>query len=84
MPVSQKGFAAQVLILVVLLVGLAVGFYLVKEKTNLLPKASVSGPTGPQTSFLLTTESGAPKAAGERFNVYLKVRSDLETANLFD
>lgn len=36
--VNQKGFA-HILLILLLLVGLAVGIYLVQQKTNLLPKA---------------------------------------------
>lgn len=46
--VNQKGFA-HIFLIILLLVGLAVGIYLVQQKTNLLPKAGggpmiISGP----------------------------------------
>lgn len=91
---SQKGFV-HILLLLLLLVGLAVGVYLVGQKTNLLPKASVSKPTGPETSFTLVGPNDCASGwicalgfrsepqPGEEFEVKLFVRSDIDEANLF-
>ena len=46
---NQKGFA-QILVLLLLLAGIAVGVYLVQQKTNFLPKANDITPTLSQTS----------------------------------
>ncbi|KKQ77905.1 hypothetical protein A3B42_02920 [Candidatus Daviesbacteria bacterium RIFCSPLOWO2_01_FULL_38_10] len=91
---SQKGFA-HILLLLLLLAGLAVGVYLVQQKTNLFPKASVSQPTGPETSFTLVGSNDcaiglicalgfkSDPQPGEEFEVKLYVRSDIDEANLF-
>lgn len=89
---NQKG-VAHILAILLLLIGIAVSVYLVQNQTNLFPKASVSTPVGPETSFTLVGPTGctagilcllygAP-APGEEIAVKLYARSDIEKANLF-
>lgn len=92
---NQRGVIAQVLILILLILGAIVGVYLVQNRTNLLPKAGGSAPIGPQTNFELVGINDCPLGlmcielfrkrpkVGEEFEVKLYARSDLETANLF-
>ncbi len=47
MPKNQKGFA-HILLLILLLAGIALGVYLVQQKTNLLPKAFLPGAQPPE------------------------------------
>ncbi len=55
---KQKGFANIILVLVLLLLlaGMAVGVYLVQQKTNLFPKAETLKPAEPETSLDLNIE----------------------------
>ncbi len=89
---NQQGVITQLLILLLLGAGLAVGIYLVSNKTNIFSKASVSQPIGPETSFTVAGPKGCtgwfcvlPGQAEpqEEFDVKVYVRSDVETANLF-
>ena len=90
---DQRGVVAQLLVVLLLVAGLAVGVYLVQTRTNLFPKAAVSQPTGPETSFTLIGPSGCTagilctfygkQQLQEEFAVRLYARSDIETANLF-
>ncbi len=91
--VSQQGVIAHFLLVLLLVVGVVVGVYLIQQKTNLFPKASVSQPTGPETSFTLVGPTGCTAGIlcalygqptlGEEFTVKLYARSDIEAANLF-
>jgi hypothetical protein len=78
---DQKGFT-HILILLVLLAGLGVGLYLVGQKTNLLPKASVSAPVTPTTTFALTTDKNS-YVVGDTAVVTVYGHSDLDASNLF-
>ncbi|GEM_PF-2590558 len=94
MPCSQKGFV-HILLIILLLVGLVVGVYLVQQRTNLLPKAAISKPTGPETSLTLISKDECQQGficilgfkenpqQGEELRVALYVRSDIDEANLF-
>lgn len=79
---DQKGVVAPLLVLLLLLAGLLAGLYLVQNRTNLLPKASVSGPITPTTSFILSPKSYSFRV-GDVVPVKLNVRSDISAANLF-
>ncbi|MBI2338211.1 hypothetical protein HYU95_03410, partial [Candidatus Daviesbacteria bacterium] len=91
---SQRG-VAHIMFLLLLVAGLIVGVYLITSKTpfNFLPKASLSKPTGPETSFTLVGPTGCTAGIlcalygqhdpGSEFEVKLYARSDIETANLF-
>ncbi len=96
MPKLAERGIAHILFLLLLVVGLIVGVYLITAKTpfNFLPKAALSKPTGPETSFSLIGPSGCTAnallcalygqhALQEEFEVKLYARSDIETANLF-
>ena len=87
---NQKGII-HLLLPIILILGLIVGVYLVTSGNplKLFSKASMSKPTGPETSFTLV---GPNECAGlgclfpqpqEQFEVKLYARSDIETANLF-
>lgn len=78
---SEKG-VIQFLILAILAVGLIAGLYLVQQTQIFKPKASVSGPISPQTSFSLLTQLESYKV-GDIIEVKLVVRSDIDAANLF-
>lgn len=91
---NQRGVIAHLLLLLLLGAGLVAGVYLLqKGPLNFLPKASLSKPTGPETSFTLVGPSGCTAgilciiygqhAPEEEFTVKLYARSDIETANLF-
>lgn len=78
---NQKGLA-QIFLIVILLAGLGLGIYLVQQKTSIFPKASISTPTSPETSFTLVAQ-GSPYSVGKEFQVLLYVRSDVIASNLF-
>ncbi len=78
---SQKGFA-HILILVIILAGIGLGVYLISQRTNLIPKASVSNPVTAETSFTLQT-SNSSVANNQQFTVDVIARSDFNSANLF-
>lgn len=92
-PVGEAGFV-HILLLILLLVGLAVGVYLVQQKTNIFSKAAILKPSGPETSFSLV---GQDECSGlfcalrlqkgiqveEEFIVQVFARSDIDEANLF-
>lgn len=92
---NQKGVVAQLLVVLLLIAGLGVGVYLVQTRTNLFPKAAVSRPIGPETSFTLigpnncasgwacTLQFQSDPKPGDKFDVKVYVRSDIEGANLF-
>ncbi|MDO8619708.1 MAG: hypothetical protein Q7R49_07330 [Candidatus Daviesbacteria bacterium] len=79
---NQKGIV-HIFLLLVLVIGLLAGLYLVQTKTNLFPKASVSGPVTPQTSFSLHDPQDFPKIIGQQFETQVWVRSDIDASNLF-
>lgn len=79
---NQKGIA-HLLILIVLVLGLFAVLYLVSNRTNWLPKASVSGPVGPSTTFQLSSGASAAKV-GDIIPVKLNVRADVSPVNLLN
>lgn len=80
---NQKGLA-QIFLVLILLAGIGLGVYLVGQKTNLFPRASVSTPVAPQTSFILNDpQATKAKVVGSEFEVQVWARSDIEPANLF-
>lgn len=93
MPNHQKGFV-NILFLLLLLAGIALGVYLVQQKTNIFSKAAILKPSGPETSFSLV---GQDECSGlfcalrlqkgiqveEEFIVQVFARSDIDEANLF-
>lgn len=78
---NQRG-VIQFIVLLILAVGLVAGVYLVQQTQIFKPKASVSGPVSPQTSFSLLTQLESYKV-GDTIEVKLVVRSDIDAANLF-
>lgn len=81
---NQKGLA-QIFLILILLAGLGLGVYLVQQKTNIFPKASVSGPVSPTTSFeLFSSKSELALNIGDEIAIQVLVRSDVAAANLFD
>lgn len=94
---SQKGFAPILLFLVLLLIGgVALGVYLVGNKTFFTPSASVSAPVSPEISISLldtstkctvgdtSTECSPIKhLTGDQFTVQVLVHSDFDAANQF-
>lgn len=81
MPSNQKGIA-HLLLLLLLVVGIGLGVYLVQNRTNIFPKASISSPTGPETSFSLETKT-PNVVAGDLVKVNVMVSSDFDAANTF-
>lgn len=79
---NQRGFAPILIIILILLAGLALGVYLVQQRTNIFPKASVSDPIGPETSLSLSGNT-ATLVAGMDTTIHILVRSDIEAANIF-
>lgn len=81
---NQRG-AIQFIILLILLAGIAVGVYLITSgPLKIFPRASVSSPVTPQTSFILNDpEATKIKQVGSEFKVFIWARSDIEPANLF-
>lgn len=77
---NQKGIA-HLFILVVLALGLFAVLYLVSNRTNWLPKASVSGPVGPTTMFQLSPNTSVLKV-GDTVAVKLNTRADVSPVNL--
>ncbi|MBI2022760.1 hypothetical protein HYS97_02845 [Candidatus Daviesbacteria bacterium] len=81
---NQKG-VAHIFILILIIVGIIFGVYLVAQRTNLKPKASLSGPvSGPiegdaGLTVLVPPGTAAP---GEEFKAYVYARSDSEDVNL--
>lgn len=78
---NEKGLV-QIFLVLILLAGIALGVYLVGQRTNLFPKASVSAPSVPETSFTLVTDKNL-FVVGEAIVVRLYARSEIDTANLF-
>ncbi len=68
---NQKGFA-HIFLIIFLLVGLAIGVYLVQQKTNILPKASEMNPSTP---LLKSSEYDNPPTL-------ITTANPLETENL--
>lgn len=81
---NQRG-AIQFIILLILLAGIAVGVYLITSgPLKIFPRASVSSPVTPQTSFILNdSEATKTKQVGSEFKIFIWARSDIEPANLF-
>lgn len=91
---NQRGFIAQLFIMLILGIGLGVGIYLVKTgNLKIFSRATISGPVIPETSFTLQGPNvckggwtclftGRPQQQ-EEFEVNVFVRSDIEEANLF-
>jgi hypothetical protein len=69
------------LIFVILLAGLAGGFYLIKNPTNFLPRADIKSEV-PTTDMVLTTPH-TTVPLGDVFPVDIVIRSDIDSANLF-
>lgn len=84
MPKLNERGAIQFVVLLILILGIIGGVFLVTrgEPLKLLPKATVSGPVGPTTSFALSPNAGSVKV-GDEVGVKLVVRSDVVAANLF-
>lgn len=90
---SERGFA-QIIFLLIIVIGIGVGVYLVSQKGNLYdifrPKASISEPIGPESSLSLITytqgsyleDSIRTYKVGDQFGVAVKVRSDVDSINL--
>lgn len=81
---NQKGFIAQLLILLLLGAGLAVGIYLVQNRTTLFSRASggsVSQPITPAVGFSVEPEFDT--YAGREVGISVMARSDFDRANLF-
>lgn len=79
---NQRG-AIQFIILLILLAGVVAGVYLVQRTQIFKPKASVSGPITPTTSFTLSPNTSIANV-GEQVEVKVVVRSDIAAANLFN
>lgn len=79
---NQRG-AIQFIILLILLAGVVTGVYLVQKTQILKPKASVSGPITPTTSFTLSPNTSIANIGGQ-VEVKVVVRSDIAAANLFN
>ena len=79
--VGQKGIA-QILVLVILIGGLVVGLYLVRQTQIFKPKATSPPFTAGETSFTLSTNS-TEVSVDQKFAVDLLVRTDTDAANLF-
>ena len=78
---SQKGFA-HIVIVLILIAGLAASLYLIRNRTNWLPKAGGGGPPIPQTSFSLMPMK-LNYNVGDDVAVNLSFRSDIAASNLF-
>lgn len=79
---SQRG-AIHLLIIFILIAGLIATLYLVQKTQIFKPKASVSGPITPTTSFSFYSEK--PGASiGDELVVQVLVHSDIAASNLFD
>ncbi len=80
---GQRG-AIQFIVLLILLAGIAGVVYLVTSgPLKIFPKASVSGPIGPQTGFLLSPLTNT-YVVGAEVPVKILIRSDVSAANLFE
>lgn len=80
---NQKG-VIHFIVLLILLGGIIAGVWLVTAgPLKLFPKATVSGPITPQTSFILFADPKADFQVGSEIPVELQVRSDIDPANLF-
>ena len=68
--------------MILLIAGIGLGIYLIKNHTNLLPKASISAPVGPQVGYTLKASSSIVPGGGE-FYLGVWASSDFDQANLF-
>lgn len=82
MQTNQKGVIGLVLIVLILLAGVALGIYLISQKTNLFPKASISAPLGPESSITLVADENKSYNVGDNIPVTIAVRSDFDNFNL--
>lgn len=81
--ITQKGFAPVLVLLVLLLIGgVVLGVYLVKNQTFFTPSASVSGPIYPEVSLELR-DAPPPHPVGSNIAVKILIRSDFDAANQF-
>lgn len=78
---NQKGFA-NILLFILLAAGIGLGVYLVQNRTNLFPQASISAPIAPKTGFTLASINPTVSKEGE-FYIKVGVNSDFDAANLF-
>lgn len=92
---NQKGFAVQILILILLIIGLGVTVYLTQNITHIFSKAAPPKSSQPEESFTLELENNAVSPfpdeeipdtilKGSKFRVDVYTRSDIEAANLFN
>lgn len=77
---GQKGIA-HVFLILLLLVGLGLGVFLVSQRTNLKPKASLSDPTQPESSISLVADQ-TTYTQGSLLPIKIMVRSDVDSTNL--
>ncbi len=83
MPKLNQLGVTHLLIPLLLLAGIIGVVYLVTAgPLNLFPKASISGPTGPSTSFVLSPNANTVKV-GDQVAVKIVIRSDVAATNLF-
>lgn len=83
MPKLNERGAIQFIVLLLLLIGLGAGVWLVTAgPLNIFPKASVSGPVGPSTAFVLSPNL-SNVGIGATVGVKIAVRSDIAASNLF-
>ncbi len=80
--INQRG-VIQFLVLFILIAGLIAAVYLVQKTQIFKPKASVSAPITPTTSFALFTQKNTYNV-GDVVAVSLFVHSDIAAANLFN
>ncbi len=83
---NQQGIASLLLIVgvIVLIVGVAVGVFLVQQQQNLRSKASAIDPSTTQNSLYLEAPSNITgTTVGEAFSVKVYARTDFVESNLF-
>jgi hypothetical protein len=69
--------------LILLVAGIALGIYLVQNRTNIFPQASISGPVNPRTAFSFKAVKNSTSVGGV-VDVDITASSDFDAANMFN
>lgn len=79
---GNYGFITSYLLIGLLVVGIAVGAYLIQNRTNFLPRADINQ-IEPQVSYSLKNTATSDIQTGTSFRVNILINSDFDQANLF-
>jgi hypothetical protein len=67
--------------LILLVAGIALGIYLVQNRTNIFPQASISGPVNPRTAFSFKAVKNSTSVGGV-VDVDITASSDFDAAGI--